>query len=157
MPKVKKITAIFLGVFILILTLLRENVFLEINAIMNGYTYNNAYFYFLSKGIIDLNLDQLSMLKWGLTISFILLISALTLFIIILWFNNKKYNRISLFVYLVFYGVITLLTLFLWLVNCYDDYYFVIRKMIGVLQSPIPLFLFSSVYLYLTSLSIKTK
>ncbi len=152
-----RILAVFMGVLVCFLTLLRENIFLEINAIIDGYDYNRAYFYFLNSEIKNLSLTQLFLLKWGLTIGFILLISALSLLSINWWFKNKAYNRITLFVYFVFFAVTIVLTAFLWLTNNYANYYFVIRRLIGFLQSPLPLFLFVSMYLYLINTSKDTE
>jgi hypothetical protein len=147
--KAAKILALFLGGFIMILSFLRENIFLEINAILNGYAYSKAYFYFLNEKLSSLTPTQLMTLKWLLTILFILVISGLTLLTIQLWFKNKEFNRISMIVYSFAFGVVVLTTLFLWLTGNYTSYYFVIRKMIGFLHSPIPLFLFFTVYMYL--------
>jgi len=148
-PQLSKITAFVLGVLILILTLLRENLFLEINAIMDGYIYNKAYFYFLNEKMSSLTYSQLGKLKWSLTIAFILVISGITLLIIQLWFKNKRWNRITWLFYLVFYGLTGLITLLLWLTGTFSTYYFILRKMIGFLQSPLPLFFFFTLYLYL--------
>jgi len=146
---------ITLGLLILILTLLRENLFLEINAIIDGNSYNQAYFYFLNENISRLTLAQLVKLKWSLTIAFILVISTLTVLIIQLWFKNKKFNKISFIFYLTFYGLTGLITILLWFTGTFDSFYFVIRKMIGFLQSPLPLFVLFTMFLYLNSLRIK--
>ena len=154
---IKKIGALVLGIIILVLTLLRENIFLEINAVMNGHSYNNAYFYFFDDSIVGLSMSQLALLKWGLTILFILIISGFTVVIIQLWFKNKMYNRLTILIYAVVFGVVGFVTFVLWLMNAFTDYYFVVRKMIGFLQSPLPLFLFFTMYLYLVKTSTKTQ
>lgn len=149
-----KNTALVLGVLILILTFLRENVFLEINAIIDGYSYNKAYFYFFNESMSNLTFSQLEKLKWSLTILFILVISTITLFIIQLWFKNKKFNRITLVFYLAFYGLTGLITLLFWLTGTFNNNYFIIRKMTGFLQSPLPLFFFFTMFLYLMNIRI---
>ncbi len=154
--KFSKIIALFLGGIIMIVSFLRENIFLEINAILDGYSYNNAYFYFLNEQITVLSFHQLIVLKWILTISFIVAISGLTVLIINLWFRSRQYNRMTILSYLFFYGLTALTTFLLWLTGYYTDYYFVVRKMIGFLHSPLPVFLFFSMYFYLSTLRIKT-
>lgn len=156
MNKKHKIIAVITGVVILVLTFLRENVFVEINAIMDGHSYNNAYFYFFDESISKLSTSELTNLKWVLTIIFILAIFGLTLMIIWLWFKNRNYSKVTLLIYLSAFGIIAIITLFLKAFGYFDDYYFVVRKMIGFIQSPLPLFLFFSMYFYLDSTRAKT-
>ena len=149
-----KITAVVLGASILLLSLLRENVFLEINAISDGFDYNQAYFYFFNESIAKLTPSQLSLLKWSLTFSFIFVISGFTFLAIYLWFKNKKYNRITLVIYLALFSLTGFTSILIWLTGTYSDYYFVIRKMIGFLQSPLPLFFFFTMFFYLKNVRI---
>lgn len=144
-----KIIAGLIVFIILVLTILRENVFLEINAIIDGYNYNNAYFYFFNEHFSKLPVKELVLLKWVLTIIFIGSISACSVFAIHLWFRNKQYNKTTIFIYLILFGITALITLLLKVTGQFTDYYFVVRKMIGFLQSPLPLFLFFIMYLYL--------
>lgn len=152
--RLSKITVVVLGASILLLSLLRENVFLEINAISDGFDYNQAYFYFFNESITKLTLSQISLLKWSLTFSFIFVISGFTFLAIYLWFKNKKYNRITLVIYLALFGLTGITSIIIWLTGTYIDYYFIIRKMIGFLQSPLPLFFFFTMFFYLKNVRI---
>lgn len=54
------------------LTLLRENIFLEINAILNGEQVNRANFYLFYDYFSSYSIQNLNLLKWILTIFFYL-------------------------------------------------------------------------------------
>lgn len=130
------------------LTFLRENVFVEINAIIAGHDYNKAYFHVFDETISSLSLKEIQQLKWGLTIIFILIISMLTVISIYFWFKVKNYTVLTLKAYAVVLSGVVLLTLILWFLGAFTSYYFVVRKMIGFLQTPLPLFLLFSVFTY---------
>lgn len=146
---IKKIGAVLLGFILLLLTLLRENVFLEINAVLNQTGYNKAYFYLLDPLISNLSIAQLVLLKWVLTIGFILLISSLTVLVVKWWFNQTNYTSTTIKIILLLFIVSSVITFVLWLLGLFNHYYVVLRKMVGFLSSPLPLFLFFVMYLYL--------
>ncbi|HRN40612.1 MAG TPA: hypothetical protein PK649_00895 [Vicingus sp.] len=146
---IKKKGAILLGFILLLLTLLRENVFLEINGVLNQTGYNKAYFYLLDPLISNLSIDQLVLLKWVLTIGFILLISSLTVLVVKWWFNQTNYTSTTIKIILLLFIVSSVITFILWLLGLFNHYYVVLRKMVGFLSSPLPLFLFFVMYLYL--------
>lgn len=154
---IKKKGAILLGFILLLLTLLRENVFLEINGVLNQTGYNKAYFYLLDPLISNLSIAQLVLLKWILTIGFILLISSLTVLIIKWWFNQTNYTSTTIKIILLLFIVSGVVTIMLWLSGLFNHYYIILRKMVGFLSSPIPLFLFFVMYLYLSSIRESTK
>ena len=139
-------------VIILILVFLRENIFLEINALIDGHEFNKAYFYFFNEKLALLSKTDLIKLKWLFTILFIGLISTLSIVIIKLWFANKEYNRIMIWSYAVIFSLTTVLLLLFYSFNIYDQYYFVLRKIIGFINSPIPLFVFFSLFYYMIKL-----
>lgn len=144
-----KVVSILFLLLIIVLVFLRENLFLEINAILDGYAYNKAYFYFLNEELASMDKGDLINLKWILTLVFIALISGLTVGIIKLWFARKEFTRWVLYAFstlIVLIGVIFLIIKFF---GVFDDYYFILRKMIGFLNSPIPLFLFFVLFYYI--------
>ncbi|MBE7441760.1 MAG: hypothetical protein HS119_04830 [Flavobacteriales bacterium] len=146
---IKKIGAVLLVFILLLLTLLRENVFLEINGVLNQTGYNKAYFYLLDPLISNLSIAQLVLLKWILTIGFILLISSLTVLVVKWWFNQTNYTSTTIKIILLLFIVSSVITFILWLLGLFNHYYVVLRKMVGFLSSPLPLFLFFVMYLYL--------
>ena len=144
----KNTLALALLFLIAVLTFLRENLFLEINAILNHQEYNNAYFYFLYDFFKGLKAIELLLLKWGLTILFILLISFLTILIIHKWFKQQVFTKATIVIYLFIYLGLLLLVLFSKWLGFYENIFIFFRKIIGLLTSPIPLFFLFSVLYY---------
>lgn len=145
----KKNTLALALLFLIVgLTFLRENLFLEINAILNHQEYNNAYFYFLYDFFKGLKAIELLFLKWGLTILFILLISFLTILIIHNWFKQQVFTKATIVIYLFIYLGLLLLVLFSKWLGFYENIFIFFRKIIGLLTSPIPLFFLFSVLYY---------
>lgn len=147
--KNKKKVAIVFGLLIMALTLFRENLFLEINAIINGENINKANFYLFYDSLVTYSSNQLIQLKYIFTVLFITLFITSTFLTIHFWFSSKSFNKITLavlggFVVLLFFsfGIAKL-------VGSFYDVYFVFRKAIGFLQSPLPLFVFFSLFIYL--------
>ncbi|MCL4856617.1 MAG: hypothetical protein KJZ55_04985, partial [Flavobacteriales bacterium] len=122
---------------------------LEINGVLNQTGYNKAYFYLLDPLISNLSIAQLVLLKWILTIGFILLISSLTVLVVKWWFNQTNYTSTTIKIILLLFIVSSVITFILWLLGLFNHYYVVLRKMVGFLSSPLPLFLFFVMYLYL--------
>jgi len=132
------------------LTLIRENLFLEINAILNGENINRANFYLFYNYFDSFSLEKLSLLKWVFSIIFIVVIAGTSFFALHLWFEKKQYNKITGWVYLVVIAILLLLVVVTKLTGVFNDTYVILRKMIGFLQSPLPLFILFSMYFYLT-------
>lgn len=131
------------------LTLIRENLFLEINAILNGENINRANFYLFYDYFTSFSLEKLSLLKWVFSIIFIVVIAGTSFFALHLWFEKKQYNKITSWVYLVVIAVLLLLVVATKVTGVFDDAYVILRKVLGFLQSPLPLFILFSMYFYL--------
>lgn len=142
-----KFYLVFLVGGILFFTFLRENIFLEINSILKGDGLNKAYFYwfydfFKSKS------EYLIQIKWGLTFFFILSISLFTVTSLFLMYG-KKIGIFITKIFIAYFLLIIIFYLILKLTKTYEDGYFIARKLIGIVQTPLPYFILSSViYLY---------
>lgn len=131
------------------LTLFRENLFLEINAILSGENVNRANFYLFYDFFINFSTEQLIQLKYIATLSFIFGFSLLTYLTIKCWFKNKQYNKITLVVIGVFIGLFLLGIGVFKVLGVYSENYFIFRKAIGFLQSPLLLFILLSLFFFL--------
>lgn len=142
---------VFIATIVLLaMALLRENVFLEINAIIHQEEVNRANFYLFYDFFNSFSVKKLKIIKVFLTILFVIFMIALSYFIINKWFKNDKFNKITIW----FYGLVILLFLLIllttYLLDLFDVSYFFIRKILGFIHSPIPLFLLFSLFFYLT-------
>lgn len=150
----KKYFTVLLTVIILFLTVLRENLFLEINGIINQQEFNKAYFYWFSDWFNNQSTQSLIILKWLFTVVFVLLISYITTIVIRINFGNEQ-QLFLIKIYGVTYLILIVLTALFWLFGGFAQGYFILRKIAGVLQSPLPLFIVYAL-MYLT-LKINSK
>ncbi|MDF1673511.1 MAG: hypothetical protein P1U41_08395 [Vicingaceae bacterium] len=146
--KAKKIIAILLALMIMGLSILRENLFLELNAILSGENVNRANFYLFYDFLISYPKDQLFQLKIVLTFVFIVKIALLNYFVVLFWFCNSFFNKITIISQLILITLLLLGVLLSKMLGVYPDIYFVFRKITGFLQSPIPLFMLVSLFSY---------
>lgn len=153
----KKILAVFFCLSVFVLTFLRENIFLEINGILNQSNFNKAYFYLFHHQFQKLSIQQLVITKWTLTFVFVFLITLFSILVIKFWFNQAHYTKMMLTFYGLFFLVSLSVIIILFFIKNFNDYYFVLRKMVGLFSSPLPLFLFFVKYYYLNSISNNTK
>lgn len=144
-----KIAFVVIAFIIVLLTIIRENIFLEINALLNKETYNKAYFYWFNSEFKELSSQNLYRLKWGLTILFSLTISVLSILGIKIWFRNREYTWLVIQIYLFIILALAFISAIVFIVEPLKSYYFVARKLIGFLQSPILLFLFFGLFYYI--------
>jgi hypothetical protein len=139
--------ATFLGLLLLLLlTYFRENFLLEINAALALEEYNRAYFYWLSDFFKGMTPENLSNWKWGLTIFFSLVMTFITIAALYFWFKSIRVLKILGLFYLVLFFVVCLLSLVGYLTNTFNELYFVLRKVLGVVQSPLPFFVFFTLF-----------
>ena len=131
------------------LTLLRENIFLEINAILNGEQVNRANFYLFYDYFSSYSVQNLHLLKWIITIFFIIIMGGTTILALHLWYNEKYFNKITIWFYLIVIGVLFLLVVVTKTIGVFNAVYSLLRSTIGFLQSPLPLFILFSMYFYL--------
>ncbi|MBQ21001.1 MAG: hypothetical protein CMD31_09625 [Flavobacteriales bacterium] len=150
MKQSKKIIAIILTLILMGLTLIRENLFLEINAILSGENINRANFYLFYEYFASFSIEKLSLLKWILSIAFIAIMITTSYVALHFWYEKKQYNKITGWFYSVVIVVLLLLVVVTKVTGVFDDAYVLLRKMIGFLQSPLPLFILFSIYFYLS-------
>lgn len=135
--------ATFLGLLLLLLlTYFRENFLLEINAALALEEYSRAYSYWLSDFFKSMTLESLSNWKWGLTIFFSLAMTFTTIVSLYFWFKSVQLLKIIGMFYLGLFTVVCLLALGGIITNSFNEIYFVLRKILGVVQSPLPFFAF---------------
>ena len=134
---------------ILVLTLLRENIFLELNSIILGENYNKAYFYVFDGLFKGFSVPVLKILKWALTGFFVFLITFLSVLGVDIYYGNRIFTIIFVKVYLFVFLFVIAIGVVGFTLNSYEDYYPVLRKLIGLIQSPIPFFMMFVVYHYL--------
>jgi hypothetical protein len=132
-----------LGVFLLLfLTFFRENILLAINALIAKEEYSKAYFYWFTEYFKGLPYEDLVVWKWIATIFFSVTMSIITVLALFSWFKSVRIVR---FVGLIYLGTFFFLLLtggLGFLLNKFDAVYFVLRKILGLVQSPIPFFSF---------------
>jgi hypothetical protein len=143
-----KWTSIFSILLLLFCTYFRENLLLEINAYIKDLEYSRAYSFWFSSYFSDLSKAKLYQLKWITTIFFSVLMSLLTIFSLHSWFLNKQFTQLLIFIYTILAGVILIISIIAFIVGEFSDVYFVLRKALGIVQSPIPCFAFFALFYY---------
>lgn len=132
-----------LGLLILLLcTYFRENFLLAINANLASFEFNRAYSYWCSDFFQKMDTCLLIKWKWGITIFFSLIMSAITILSLFVWFKSKEALKIILFSYVIFFFLVCFLSIIGFFTNTFNDLYFVLRKILGIVQSPFPFFIF---------------
>ena len=140
---------VFIFIFFLLifgLTILRENLFLDINSVIENYDFNSTYFYYFHSKLLNFNSSELFQLKWLLTILFSVVISGLSTLVISFWFRGGKILRYVIYVYVSICTFFIIAAFLLWCVNGVDEYYFVLRKITGFVQSPLPLIIMMPIF-----------
>ena len=144
-----KVVSILLLTVMIFTVLIRENIFIEINAIIAGYDYNKAYFYFFNESFAAMDIVQLTKLKWLLTSLFVFIVAISSIVIVKLWFKNKRYTKLIILSYIGIAMLGGLIFLITYAFDVTNQYYFLLRKLLGLAHSPIPLFIFFSLFYYL--------
>lgn len=135
-----KIKAIILTVVIVLLGFLRGYLFGNINWIYKTLTINRPNgardeFHFL----LEWTPDQILILKWALTFIFFGLFFFLTWLIIKIYFKNKEFNKIVLYSFIGIFAISALLYPIFILAGRSSEVYAVIRTLMGIGQSFMPL------------------
>jgi len=135
--------ATFLGLLLLLfLTYFRENFLLEINASLALDAHNRAYSYWLADFFQLQTQENLIKWKWVITIFFSSLMSIITMISLRFWFESNKFVKMIGLIYLFTFIFIVLLGMLGFLLGSFNDIYFILRKILGFIQSPIPFFTF---------------
>ena len=137
----------FLGLLLLLLlTYFRENFLLEINASLASDVFHRSNSYWLSDFFKNMTNDFLVRWKWGLTVFFSLLMSIVTLLSLYVWFKSISVLKIVGIFYFCLLFVLCLFAIIGYLTHSFNDIYFVLRKIVGVVQSPLPFFAFFTLF-----------
>jgi hypothetical protein len=122
----------------------REVLLLDINALIaaKGMVTNNNESLFN-----DFLIPELTKWKWIVSIFFTVTISLLTIFSLYNWFKDLDYTKFIISLYIVASGIIVLVSLIAFLMNSFNAVSPFLRRIFGVIHSPIPLFIFFLLYL----------
>jgi hypothetical protein len=119
----------------------REFIMKNINWVVKYLTQGGGYWaQEMFDPLLGWSLDELSSLKWVLTICFSLYFYGLTLTIVRLRFPKNKYlSRITTVTFLSLILISFILIMIGWLANSLDMLYPIARNLMGVVQSFLPL------------------
>ena len=129
-------------VIILLLTYYRENLLLEINALLNNVQFTRSSSYWFYSFFEKMSISDLVLWKWGLTVFFSIMITVFTLASLYFWFGSIELLKFTSKLYIFLFSVVTVIALIGFLFNSFQSIYFLLRKILGVVQSPIPFFIF---------------
>jgi hypothetical protein len=127
---------------ILLCTYFRENILLEINALIDLKGEDRSFSYWFINFFKSIPVTQLNYWKWGVTFFFSALIPIITIISLHSWFQDEAYRKILVLVYIICFSFLILIGVVGILFNCFDLIYFLLRKVLGVVQSPFPFFCF---------------
>ena len=133
--------AIFGFIGLMIFVYFRENLLLEINAVLAQKEVNTAYAFWFADFFIGLPKEQLIKWKWIVSISFTFSIAVLTIFSLHNWFRDVMYTKRIVNLYLFLTVFLILMGLVSYLLNSFNDIYPFLRRVFGVIHSPIPFFM----------------
>ena len=104
--------------------------------------FDRSYYYWFSNFISEIELDQLVYWKWAITLVFSVIIIIFTLSAQYLWFKSMENIKLMIKFYLLLLFIACLLSLSILFIDDYSNIYSLLRKIIGLIQSPLPCFLF---------------
>lgn len=138
----KKISVYILFTVVVLLGFLRDYLFYNINWVYKTLTENRPLqareeFHFL----LEFNPQEIIFLKWILTFKFLIVFGILTWLVIKRAFNNPLYSKITLFLFVGIIGVSGVLFVVYKMTGSPSSMYAVIRSLIGLGQSFVPLIL----------------
>jgi hypothetical protein len=149
-----KIKVLILAVLIVLLGFVRDYFFMNINWIYMNLTNgrpNQALdeFHFL----LNWTPAEINQLKWVLTFLFTAAFFILTYLVIRIQFESKTYNKITLIVYLLIVSAALGLYFLSFVFGLSDNLYGVIRTLMGIAQSFMPLMILYILFKFLPALS----
>jgi len=131
----------------LLASILRENLAVEVNALIDGKDYNVANFYFFDNILKQFTIKQLGVLKWLLLAVFYVVFFLLSVITIEIAFYNQHYTKATLVLYGLVLIILLLTSTIGWLFHVFDGVYFFLRKIIGFIFTPIPVFILLLLFL----------
>ena len=136
-----------LGLFILLLlTYFRENLLLEINARLTSEVFDRSNSYWFLDFFKTIRNEELLKWKWGLTMLFSIVMSFVTIGSLYSWFKSLQLLKIVGIVYLILFSIVCILAIIGYSTNSFNDIYFVLRKILGIVQSPLPFFVLFALF-----------
>jgi len=139
--------ATLLGLLLLLLlTYFRENFLLEINASLASDALDRSQSYWLSGFFKNMTQDILIKWKWGLTMFFSVIMTFVTLLSLYFWYQSVQLLKIVGLLYLILFALVFLIALIGYLTSSFDVIYFILRKILGIVQSPLPFFAFFALF-----------
>jgi hypothetical protein len=133
----------YFGFVLLILcTYFRENILLEINALLAFKAGDRSYSYWFVSFFKSLPIKQLVYWKWGVTLFFSFIMSIITILSLYNWFKDLSSFKILTLIYLSSFGLLVIISGVAVLFNSFESVYFLLRKVLGIVQSPLPFFCF---------------
>jgi hypothetical protein len=136
-----KIVSIIGVVLLLVAVYFRENILLQINSLLENDIYNYSLGFSFSSYIKQLSKADLYKWKWIISLSFTFFIAIMTIFSLHFWFKNKTTTKLILKIYLLVFSLICFIGVGGYLFNQFNEVYPFLRRMIGVIHSPIPFIL----------------
>ena len=130
--------AIILFLLLLLCTYYREVLLVDINFLIEGnHLEKNTESVFN-----DFSILELTKWKWIVSIFFTVSISLLTIFILHIWFKDIDYTKFIVKIYFFVAIVVFLVSLSAYLLNSFIHIYPYMRRVLGIIHSPIPFFVF---------------
>lgn len=133
---------------LLFLSFFREGFFLTINALSKGVV-NNSHFYWLIKLAQSCSNFQLTIIKWGATLLFVLFFIAVTIFCNKKIFPTSEFYKILIVFYLLLLFVALIVGVYGVLFLTFDKVYFIVRFLFGFIQSPLMFFISTPVFIFI--------
>ena len=142
-----KIASILGFITLLLLVFFRENLLLEINALLEGKENDRSYAFWFFDFFKEFSDSKLTQWKWVISLSFTICIACLTIFSLHYWFKNIKYTKLILLLYLIIAGLIFIVSLIAYFIDNFNEVYPLLRRVLGMIHSPIPFFIFFLLFL----------
>jgi len=147
--KRNKLLTIFGFLLLIVCTYFRENILLQINASLEGEVFHRSYIYLFADFFNNLSQTELTIWKWGVTIVVSSIMSAITIVSLHQWFQSYKLAKLTSYIYGITLIFVVLLAFISYLFGCFYDVYFILRLILGLVQSPIPFFAFFTLFYFL--------
>jgi hypothetical protein len=139
----------YIGFVVLLLcTYFRENILLEINALLALKEYDRSFSYWFISFFKSVSLGELIYWKWGITLFFTILMSIVTIFSLHNWFKERQNLKVVVLIYFISFLSLVIIGGVGYLFNSFEIVYVLLRKVLGVIQSPLPFICFLLLFRY---------
>lgn len=124
------------------LSYFRESYFLTLNSVVQGQLKSNSHIDFLYSFFKTIDINKLYIHKWTSTVFFSLIFIGFTLYFLYKYFLNIHYVKIVGYLYLVVIFVVSIVGLISYWLGLFNQWYFILRFIAGIVQSPLVFFFF---------------